>query len=193
MSIRQIVPNSETSMQEAAVLAVSVLHNGGVVIYPSDSVYGIMCRADDFQSVNRISGIKGYDSRRPFILIVNGLEMAESVADISDTEVKEILKSRWPGKLTFALPAKDECPEWVRAGDDTIAIRHPADPLSNLILSKCGVPLVSTSANLCNDPPVLSLELIDKSIIQNVDLIIDGGHLPESSPSTVIKLLRGRT
>ncbi len=170
----------------------SCLQSGGIVLYPSDTVYGLLCRADDKESVERLSTLKGYKERRPFILIIDGISMAESLTDGIDPEVREILLLRWPGRLTFVLPAGNRCPEWVRGEDNTVALRHPADPLSNLILSEVKVPLVSTSANLSGMKPPLSLAEIPESILDGADIILDAGTLPTSSPSTIIRLLRSR-
>ena len=109
-----------------------------------------------------------------------------------DPEVMEILKTRWPGKLTIVLPAGDECPEWVRGEGNTVALRHPADPLSGQLLKRCGVPLVSTSANRSGGDARLSIEAIPDSIIAGADIALNAGILPPSHPSTIIKLLRGR-
>ena len=130
--------------EEIVEKAVSLLLSGGVLIYPSDTVYGILCRADKRESVKRIAKIKGYTRRRPFILLVDGAAMVEMVADCGDPEVIGIMECRWPGKLTLVLPASEECPKWVRGEDNTVALRHPADPLSGQLLKRCGVPLVST-------------------------------------------------
>lgn len=176
--------------EEIVEKTVTLLLSGGVVIYPSDTVYGILCRADDRVSVERLARIKGYDKPRSFILIVDGLEMAGRLTSGIDPEVMEIMKLRWPGKLTVVLPAADECPEWVRGEDNTVALRHPADILSGQLLKWCDVPLVSTSANRSGDDAQLSIEGIPESIIAGVDLVLDGGYLPPSSPSTIIKLLR---
>lgn len=166
------------------------LLGGGIVLYPSDTVYGLLCRTDNKESVERLSMLKGYKERRPFILIVDGISMAESLTDGIDPEVMEILKLRWPGKLTVVLPSGDGCPTWVMGEDSSVALRHPADPLSNLILSEVRVPLVSTSANLSGMKPTLSLAEIPESILDGVDIILDAGTLPPSSPSTIIKVLR---
>lgn len=176
--------------EEIVEKTVTLLLSGGVVIYPSDTVYGMLCRADDRVSVERLAKIKGYAKPRSFILIVGGLEMACSLTSRIDPEVMEILKIRWPGKLTVVLRAGDCCPKWVRGEDNTVALRHPADPLSGKLLNRCGVPLVSTSANRSGDDAQLSIEAIPESIIAGVDMVLDGGYLPPSSPSTIIKLLR---
>lgn len=168
----------------------SCLLRGGIVLYPSDTVYGLLCRADDEESVERLSTLKGYKERRPFILIVDGISMTESLTDGIDPEVREILLLRWPGRLTFVLPAGSRCPEWVRGEDNTVALRHPADPLSGQLLKRCGVPLVSTSANYAGEDPSLSVSDIPESMIADVDIILDGGNLPPSSPSTILRVLR---
>ena len=170
--------------------AASILLSGGVVIYPSDTVYGMLCRADDRVSVERLAKIKGYDKPRSFILIVSGLEMAGSLTSGIDPEVMEILKIRWPGKLTVVLPAGDGCPKWVRGEDNTVALRHPADPLSGQLLKRCCVPLVSTSANRSGGDTSLSISTVPDSIISGTDIVLNAGDLPPSSPSTIIKLLR---
>jgi len=178
--------------EETVEKAASLLLAGGVVIYPSDTVYGLLCRADNRVSVERLAKIKGYDKPRSFILIVGGLEMAGRLTPGIDPEVMEILKIRWPGKLTIVLPAGDECPEWVRGEDNTVALRHPADPLSGQLLKRCGIPLVSTSANRSGGDAQLSIEAIPDSIIAGADILLNAGILPPSHPSTIIKLLRGR-
>ena len=182
--------NISNPEEETVEKAVSLLLSGGVVIYPSDTVYGMLCRADDRISVERLANIKGYDKPRSFILIVDGLEMAGSLTSGIDPEVLEILKVRWPGKLTVVLPAGDGCPIWVRGEDNTVALRHPADPLSGQLLKRCGVPLVSTSANRAGGDTPLNLSAIPDSIIAATDIVLNAGDLPPSSPSTIIKILR---
>jgi len=182
--------NISNPEEETVEKAVSLLLSGSVVIYPSDTVYGMLCRADDRVSVERLAKIKGYDKPRSFILIVDGLEMAGSLTSGIDPEVLEILKLRWPGKLTVVLPAGDGCPMWVRGEDNTVALRHPADLLSGQLLKRCGVPLVSTSANRAGGDTPLNLSAIPNSIIANADIVLNAGNLPPSSPSTIIKVLR---
>ena len=176
--------------EEIVEKTASLLLTGGVVMYPSDTVYGLLCRADKRVSVERLAKIKGYDKPRSFILIVSGLEMAGSLTSGIDQEVLEILKLRWPGKLTVVLPSGDGCPKWVRGEDDTVALRHPADPLSGQLLRHCGVPLVSTSANRAGGETPLNLSAIPDSIIAAADIVLNAGDLPPSSPSTIIRVIR---
>lgn len=197
--IRLILSEDAESLKDAAMMTISVLEEGGVVLYPSDTVYGLLCRADSRTAVERIRSLKGYTGHRPFILIVDGVTMAGSVADGLTDEILGLLRERWPGRFTAVLRASGGCPEWVRGDDCTIALRHPSGDLSGLILAGVGSPLVSTSANAAGEPPPLTPEGIPEGIRNGVDLFIDGGTLPPSEPSTIVRLtgqtpeiLRGR-
>jgi len=185
---RRTLSGSADSLKEVSKEASSILLGGGVVLYPSDTVYGLLCRADCREAVERVRSIKGYTGQRPFILIVAGIPMAERVAGGFTSDVLEYLHEHWPGKLTAVLPASDECPEWVRASDGTVALRHPADRLSGLILAAAATPMISTSANVTGDTAPLSPEAIPKDMLHRVDLFIDAGMLPHSEPSTIVRL-----
>ena len=177
--------------QTARLVSDTVLA-GGVVLYPSDTVYGLMCRADSREAVDRVHRIKGYKKRRPFILLVDGTDMACRLARCNDPEIQAIMKSRWPGKLTLLLPIRDRCPEWVASDDGFIALRHPDHRLSELILERCGIPLVSTSANTAGEMHNTDFDEIPPEVRDSVDLTVNAGKLPPSSPSTIIRLIRGR-
>ncbi len=170
---------------------VSALTSGGIVIYPSDTVYGLLSGTDPL-SVERLRGIKGSSAERPFILLVSGLEMAETLADCSDPEIRGIMQTRWPGRLTLVLPALETCPQCVTAQDGTVALRHPAHRLSNMIISRYGNPLVSTSANVSGGENCLDFGRIPSSLLQAVDLAVNSGPLPYSKPSNILQLIRGR-
>jgi len=184
--------NDRIATARAAAEATAVVMKGGVVLYPSDTVYGLLCRSDHRNSVERVRRMKGYDEERPFILLVGGPEMAGSLADCSDPEIAGIMETRWPGRLTIVLPALSRCPPWVMSPDGEVALRAPDHELSRMILENCGIPLVSTSANMAGDRTCLDFSEIPRSITGAVDLAVDAGMLPFSRPSTIIKLLRGR-
>jgi tRNA threonylcarbamoyl adenosine modification protein (Sua5/YciO/YrdC/YwlC family) len=167
------------------------LNDGAIVIYPSDTVYGLLSGTDPL-SVDRLRGIKGSSAERPFILLVSGLEMAETLADCSDPEIRGIMQTRWPGRLTLVLPALENCPRCVTAEDGTVALRHPAHRFSNMILSRYGHPLVSTSANVSGGENCLDFKRIPPSLLREADLAVDSGTLPFSKPSTILKLIRSR-
>jgi L-threonylcarbamoyladenylate synthase len=187
--IRTDISNPE---EEAVREASSVLLGGGIVLCPSDTVYGLLCRADDEDAVSRLRELKGYDGPKPFILIVSGVDMARTLTDGITIAVQDILARYWPGPVTVVLPAAPGCPVWVTAGDGSVALRHPADPLSIGLLGEAKQPLVSTSANLAGRPEPLAPDLVPESLLAGVDLILDGGELPPSEPSTVIRAVTGK-
>ncbi|MBN2586201.1 MAG: threonylcarbamoyl-AMP synthase [Candidatus Fermentibacteraceae bacterium] len=193
MSPRILSFSDDSAAPEMITEISTTILAGGVVLYPSDTVYGILCRADDPDAIDRVHLMKGIGEPRPFILLVNGLPMAETLADCRDPEVREIIRLRWPGKLTLVLPALSGCPPQVTGSDGTVALRHPADSLSEKLLEECRIPLVSTSANLSGRGTCLDFQQLPHRMIESVDLAVNGGILPLSSPSTILKLLRGRT
>jgi L-threonylcarbamoyladenylate synthase len=167
--------------------ASGILLSGGVVLYPSDTVYGLMCRADDPAAVARVGRLKGYTGGRPYILLVSGTGMASGIALLDGPGLTGLLGRLWPGPVTVVLPAALSCPDWVRSPDGTVALRHPADPLSTMILAGTGVPLVSTSANAAGGRPALDPARIPGDLAVSVDLFLDGGVLPDRGPSRIIR------
>jgi L-threonylcarbamoyladenylate synthase len=177
-----------SSPDRGSVLRASgTLIAGGVVLYPSDTVYGLMCRADDPAAVARVGRLKGYSGRRPYILLVSGIGMASGIAMLDGPGVTGLLGRLWPGPVTVVLPAAPSCHEWVRSQDGTVALRQPADPLSTMILAGTGVPMVSTSANTAGGRPVLDPARIPAYLTASVDLFLDGGVLPDRGPSRIIR------
>ena len=187
MSTHRIEINADNPTEKAAAEASSVLLSGGIVLYPSDTVYGLLCTPWNRGAVNRLSGLKGYKSNRPFIMLVDGMEMAKTLSGHIEQFVLEIMDEFWPGPLTIVLPGGGGCPEWVSGDDCSIALRQPADHLSEMLLKNTGLPLISTSANRSGEPSPLGMDQIPEAILDGVDLILDAGILIASEPSTIIR------
>jgi L-threonylcarbamoyladenylate synthase len=187
VSAHRIEIEFENPTEKAAEEASSVLLSGGIVLYPSDTVYGLLCAPVNREAAERLSELKGYTHRRPFILLVDGMETAKNLSGYIEPLVLEIMDEYWPGPLTIVLPGGPECPEWAKADDGSIALRQPADPLSGMLLKSTGLPLISTSANRSGEPSPLGMDQIPAVILDGVDLILDAGILTASEPSTVIR------
>ncbi len=187
MSAHRVEIDIENPTEKAVAEASSVLLSGGIVLYPSDTVYGLLCAPENRRTVERLSEIKGYTRSRPFILLVDGIETVKSLSGCIEPLVLEIMDEYWPGPLTIVLPGGPGCPEWVKGDDGSIALRQPADSLSGMILKNTGLPLISTSANRSGDPSPLGLDQIPAVILDGVDLILDAGALDASEASTVIR------
>ncbi|MGA2418398.1 MAG: L-threonylcarbamoyladenylate synthase [Candidatus Staskawiczbacteria bacterium] len=160
--------------------AVEFLNNGGVVICPTDTVYGFLADAGNRKAIEKIFKIKKRPKNKPLAIFVKDLKMAKGLAQI-DAKQEKILKSKWPGKFTFVLPT----------GNGTIALRIPKYKFLNDLLKKINKPLVQTSVNISGRPALTKIKDIVKVFEtqkNQPDLIIDGGNLPKTNPSTIIDL-----
>lgn len=158
--------------------AIKVLQAGGVVVCPTDTVYGFLALAENKKAVEKIYKIKKRPKKKPLAVFVKDFKMAESLAEINESQ-KKILKQKWPGKYTFILPYKL---------NKTIALRIPKYKFLNDLLKKINKPLAQTSVNISGNPPILAIgDIIERFGKQNI-LIIDGGNLKKSSPSRIIDL-----
>ncbi len=170
--------------------AVRVLQEGGILLYPSDTVYGLACRAGRIDSVERLSAIKGYGSARPFIVLAAELDTARELALIGEDE-ESFARENWPGPFTMVLPRGPSAPGWVCAPDGTIAVRIPSDPLTRALLAETGCPLASTSANTRRMPAALSFASVEEPVRNSVDLALDGGELKGRTPSRIVRIRPG--
>lgn len=186
MAARSILIDREDPSPEACRVAAGVLTGGGLLIYPSDTVYGVLCPAAMQHSVRRVGRLKGYTGDKPFILLVPSVEAALQFSQ-PVPGAEEAMKTHWPGPVTLVLPASDRAPSWVCANDGTVALRVPSDPLSRRILDSV-MPLLTTSANLRGGKDPLGLDEVSLRLASGVDLMLDGGRLAGRKPSTMIRV-----
>ncbi len=186
MAARTVTLDIAKPDRAAVEMAVSVLTGGGLVVYPSDTVYGIVCPAAMQHSVRRVNRLKGYTEERPFIMLVPSVEAAASfITPVPGAE--DLMKTHWPGSVTLVFPASDRAPAWVCAEDGTVALRVPPDPLSGMLLESV-MPLLTTSANIRGRDDPLALEEVSLKLASGVDLMLNAGKLPKRKPSTMIRL-----
>ena len=154
---------------------VKKIKEGKIGIFPTDTAYGIGCRADNEEAVKKIYKIRNRPQEKALLILVSSVAMASEYAEVS-VDVKEKLIDRyWPGGLTIILPCKTEkIPPAVRAGGPTIAIRLPNNPMICEVIEKVGVPVVAPSANFSGDPTPLSLEEVNKELLKEVDFVLPG-------------------
>lgn len=182
--------NSECIQEPDILQIVELLNNGGVIGYPTETVYGLGCDGLNSEAVRRIYRIKRRDYLVPLIALVSDkLSVKEFVTDISESA--EILMNEfWPGPLTLIFEASSLVPEILRGEKKTIGLRISSDPICRCLLKKFNRPLVSTSANLSGSMPANSAEEVEKYFKDEVDLIIDGGIRDKDFSSTVLDLSR---
>lgn len=184
----QILPWYQKNLVEIARKLVS----GATIIYPTETCYGLGCDATNAEAVKKLYDIKGRPEGKPFIVIVDVLERMAPYIEITST-LRDIEKKYWPGALTVVVDAKTDSglPSGVIGTDGTIAFRVTSHPLARELASVLARPLVSTSANLAGEPNVYSAEVARQIFLSRdiqPDILIDAGDLPETQPSTVVRV-----
>lgn len=178
-----------TPGEEAVHAASSILISGGVVLYPSDTVYGLLADGLSEAVCRRLMRIKGYSCTRPFILLVPSVETALILT--SEPSVQKEMERYWPGPVTLVVPASDEVPDHMVGDSGGVALRMPDDQYSRSVLEGTGLLLASTSANIAGGKTPLSLEEVPEAILEEADLVVDGGMLSERTPSMILDVTGG--
>ena len=167
--------------------AIEILNKGGVIVFPTDTAFGIGCRIDREKAIERLFEIRKRPLNMATPVLVSSLEMAKKYWDSDIKEIEEKLISKyWPGALTIVLKAnKNKVFSLVRGGGNNIGIRMPQNDLILEIIEKIGVPILAPSANLHGEQTPYSINDLNKDIVQSVDLVLDGDCSLKNS-STVI-------
>ena len=169
-----------------------LLNNAGVILYPTDTVWGIGCDATNKVAVSKIFTIKKREESKSLVILVDGLDMLKKYIENIPDEVTEILSiSDRPTTVVYSNPVG--LAENVLAADNTVAIRIVKHAFCQNLIAHFGKPLVSSSANISGQPTPSSFQEIDKSILKAVDYIVD---LPEESfnnkPSRIIRFVNNK-
>lgn len=173
----------------------AIFKKGGVIICPTDTVYGLVADAVNKKAVEKIFKIKKRDNKKAIPIFVKDIKAAKKLAFI-DKKQEKILNKYWPGKFTFILERKQDCglPKILFGDKKTIALRIPDYKLVKDLLKKLKKPLTGTSANISGKPASTKIREVLKQFEKNKikpDLIIDAGNLPKNRPSKVIDLTKG--
>ena len=168
--------------------AADTLKNGGVVAFPTDTVYGI--GVDPFQpeAIEKLYTIKGRPRDKPIPILVGSYQDVENVAQNLPKIFFQLIKQFWPGALTLIVEAKG-LPTQITAGGKTVGLRMPNHPIALKMLRCFAGPIATTSANKSNKAPTTSKLQIEQELGSLVDLIIDGGETNTGTSSTVIDLI----
>jgi len=170
--------------------AAQILKDGGLVAFPTETVYGLGGVATDPQAAKKIYAAKGRPSDNPLIIHVATPEDAEKYAYTSDAYYK-LAEAFMPGPLTVILPKKDTVPYDVTGGLDTVAVRCPSHPVARALIRKTGEAIAAPSANLSGSPSPTSGAHVIADLSGRVDAIIDGGECDIGLESTIIMLKDG--
>lgn len=167
---------------------VDILQNGGIIIYPTDTIYGMGCAINNNKAIEKMAQIKGINLKKDHLsLICHDMSHLSEYAKVTDNNVFKLLKRNLPGPFTFVLPATNNIPKILKANKKTIGYRIPDNSIILKIIQEFGAPILSTSIRdedeiieYTTDP-----ELIHEKYENLVDIVIDGGY-GDNNPSTIV-------
>ena len=167
-------------------LAVETLKSGGIIAFPTDTVYGLGADPSNERAVQKIYRVKKRPRTLPLPLLLAEKSEITKVARVVPEIAWWLAEGFMPGGLTLVLPKGARVPDAVAAGGDTVAVRIPDHRIAAAIIRRLGSPLVGTSANLSGKPSPVTAQGVYEQLGDEVDLIIDGGRSPGGVESTVI-------
>jgi L-threonylcarbamoyladenylate synthase len=165
--------------------AVEILRRGGVIAFPTDTVYGLGADAFNRTAVERIYEIKKRPHHQQLPLLVADVEQVTALAEHVPAPAWFLARRFWPGGLTLVLPKAPSLPGYLAPGS-TIAVRIPDHPICLALIKRLGNPITGTSANVSGQPPALSAEQARKQLAGKVEFIVNGGECPGGKESTIV-------
>ena len=169
-----------------------VLKQGGIVAFPTDTVYGLGAVFDDEKAVRKIFAAKGREEKKPLSILVADSAQVELLSEIKSGEMAQkaerLMKKYWPGALTLIFRKKPGIPDAVTAGGETIGIRMPDMELTRELIRAAGKPLAAPSANTSGKRSSVSAREVLEDLDGKIDMVIDGGTCPVGVASTVVDM-----
>lgn len=172
----------------AIARAAEALRKGLLVVYPTETFYGLACNPRDPAAVERIYEAKGRPDRMALPLIAGNREAVLLCARDIPTAAHRLMEAFWPGPLTLILPAADDLPPRLLGGGHTVGVRVSSHPIAAALARAVGGPIVATSANRSGGPPPTTADEAAAALGDSVSLILDGGPTRGGSASTVVDL-----
>jgi len=169
------------------MLAAQIVKKGGLVVYPTETVYGLGCDPYNAEAVRRILKVKN-NRNKPLPILVANIVDAEKIAFISTTG-KKLAAKFWPGPLTLVFPKKSSFPDVVTFGLNTVGLRIPNNNVTLRLIRLCGGLLIGSSANRTGEEPSRTVQEISGDLKEMVDVVLDGGNVTRGISSTVVALI----
>lgn len=172
--------------------AARIVRAGGIIAYPTETVYGLGCDPFSEAAVTRLLAAKHRPVEKGLILLASGLDQLDDLVILSESD-RRTLNDAWPAPVTYLLPATPAIPAWVRGHFDKVAVRVSAHPVARALAAAVGSPIVSTSANRAGRPPARNRFQVARQMGAELDFVVNGEAGPAVRPSTIIDLETGRT
>ena len=166
--------------------AARVIRNGGLVAFPTETVYGVGADVFNEDAIRKIFAVKTRPLNKPLAVCISNLGQLEQLASVIPKQA-ELLADRFlPGPLTLILPKKNTIPNDVTAYSNSVGVRCPDNEIALSLIEKVAMPIVATSANISGKPSLCTAKEVFKQMSGKIDLIIDGGPTRLKRPSTVV-------
>lgn len=186
MKTKIVTINREAFDDQELAEAAGILRDGGLVAFPTETVYGLGGNALDGQAAQKIYGAKGRPSDNPLIAHIAGpSELAPLVAEIPEAG-RKLMEAYWPGPLTMIFPKSGIVPPTTTGGLDTVAVRMPSDPIANCLIRLAGVPVAAPSANTSGRPSPTTADHVYQDMNGRIEMIVDGGPVGIGVESTIV-------
>lgn len=181
LKINPINPEMELIREAAAII-----RNGGIVAFPTETVYGLGADAFNGGACRDIFRIKNRPTDNPLITHISKASQLYEVAEEVPDDIENAVKILWPGPVTFSLKKNANLPAETTAGLDTVSVRMPAHPIALRLIDESGTPIAAPSANMATRPSGTSAEHVMNDFDGRIDMILDGGRTPFGLESTII-------
>ena len=174
--------------EELLADAARILREGGLVAFPTETVYGLGGNALDADASRKIYAAKGRPSDNPLIVHIAGMEELAPLVEEIPESARRLAEAYWPGPMTMIMKKSARIPAETSGGLDTVAIRMPADPVANALIRLAGVPVAAPSANTSGRPSPTTAEHVIQDMNGRIDVILDGGAVQVGVESTIVDL-----
>jgi L-threonylcarbamoyladenylate synthase len=176
--------------QETQARAAIIISQGGVIAFRTDTFYGLGADPFNQDAIRKVRKLKEREDSKPILLLISDLSELNRFITEQSKSFKSISKRFWPGPLTLIGIARPELPIALTLGTQTIGVRLPDDEKVRALVHVCGGALTATSANISGRPPAVSAKDVEHYFTHGIDLIIDGGEVTATQPSTVLDLIK---
>ena len=166
--------------------AAEMLRSGGLVAFPTETVYGLGANALDEAAAKKIYAAKGRPSDNPLIAHISSMEELPALVREIPEAGRKLAEKYWPGPLTMIFPKKDVVPYGTTGGLDTVAVRMPSDPVANRLIKLAGIPVAAPSANTSGRPSPTRAEHVIEDMDGKIEMILDGGQVGIGVESTIV-------
>jgi L-threonylcarbamoyladenylate synthase len=174
--------DSETTRVEAT----RIISTGGLIAFRTDTFYGLGADPLNRTALQKIRKLKGREGNKPILLLISDMDQVDRFAGDTSGSFALIAIEHWPAPLTLIGPARPELPTELTAGTDSIGLRLPDNENVRDLVRVCGGALTATSANVSGKPPARTAKEVEEYFPAAIDLIIDGGEVTATEPSTVV-------